>query len=75
MMSSYTPGALEFAVSCDRVAEIGVCMFSHGRACPRGLAAWRAGRHVGPGVREACLRKGRLLREREGLIAGRLARL
>ena len=31
------------------------CVLSHGRACPRELAAWGAGRPVGPGIRGACL--------------------
>ncbi len=32
-------------------AEASTCALSHGRACPRGIAAWGAGRPVGPGVR------------------------
>lgn len=37
--------------------RVGACL-SHVRACPRGLAAWGAGRPVGPGIGGACLRKG-----------------
>ena len=33
-------------------------MLPHGRACPRGLAAWGVGKPVGLGVKGACLRKG-----------------
>ena len=32
---------------------------SPGRACPRGLAAWWAGRPVGPDIRGPGIRKGR----------------
>ena len=45
------------------------------RACPRGLAAWGAGRPVGPGVREACFRKGQHFRGLDSWNSGRLSLL